>query len=101
MADILIIDDDADFRRCVAQVLSAAGYDVSQAKAGIDGVAAFHARHPALVITDIVLSRKVETIHELRREAPDLPILAVSGNILPAFHLYIASILGADAALEK
>lgn len=101
MADILIIDDDADFRRFVARVLYAAGHQVSEAKAGVDGVAAFHARHPALVITDIVLSRKVETIHELRREAPDLKILAVSGNVRPAFHLHIAAVLGADAVLEK
>jgi len=101
MADILIIDDDPDFRRFVGQTLSAAGHQIAEAKAGIDGIAAFHARHPALVITDIVMSEKVETIYELRREAPNLKIIAVSGNIIPTFHLHIATFLGANAVLEK
>jgi two-component system, OmpR family, KDP operon response regulator KdpE len=101
MADILIIDDDPDFRRFVAQTLSAVGHQISEAKAGIDGVAAFHARHPGLVITDIVQSGKVEAIHELRREAPDLKIVAVSSSIRPEFDLYIATSLGANAVVKK
>jgi CheY-like chemotaxis protein len=101
MADILVIDDDLDFRRFVAQSLSAVGHQISEAKSGIDGIAAFHARHPELVITDIVMSGKVETIHELRREAADLQILAVSGSINPDFDLHIATALGANAVLKK
>ncbi len=58
MADILIIDDDPDFRRIIARTLSAEGHQISEAKVGIEGVAAFHARHPALVITEVVMSRK-------------------------------------------
>ena len=83
MAEILIIDNDPDFRRIVGQILSAAGHQISEAKAGIDGVAAFHARHPAMVISEIVISgnQGIETIRELRREARNLPILAVSGHI--------------------
>ena len=101
MADILIIDDDADFRRFVAEALAAAGHETSEAKNGIAGVAAYHARRPALVITDIVMSGRIETIYELRRAAPDLQILAVSGNICPDFHLQSAEIAGANVALEK
>jgi CheY-like chemotaxis protein len=103
MADILIVDDDPAFRRIVARTLSAAGHQISESNGGIDGVAAFHARHPALVITEIVISGNegIETIRELRREAPNLPILAVSGNIHAAFYLRAATALGANAALEK
>jgi CheY-like chemotaxis protein len=101
MADILIIDDDPDFRRFVGQTLSAAGHQIAEAKAGLDGVAAFHARHPELVITDIVLSGKIETIHELRRGAPDLQILAMSGSINADYDLHIATAVGANAVLRK
>ncbi len=103
MADILIIDDDPDFRRIVAQTLSAEGHEISEAKAGIDGIAAFHARHPALVIIEIMMSAKLEIIHELRREAPDLQILALSGNIgiAAGYDFDMATILGANAVLEK
>jgi CheY-like chemotaxis protein len=101
MAEILTIDDDPDFRRFVAQTLSAAGHQISEAKAGIDGVAAFHARHPELVITDIVLSGKVETIHELRRGAPDLKIVAISSSIRADYDFHIATVLGANVVLKK
>jgi len=95
--------DDPGFRRILAHTLSAAGHQISEARAGIDGVAAFHARHPALVITAIVMSGKegIETIRELRREAPNLPILAISGNMHAPFDLHAATVLGANAALEK
>ena len=103
MAEILIIDNDPGFRRIVGQILSAAGHQISEAKAGIDGVAAFHARHPAMVISEIVISgnQGIETIRELRREARNLPILAISGHIHAAFPLQFATALGANTTLEK
>jgi DNA-binding NarL/FixJ family response regulator len=46
-------------------------------------------------------NKGIETIRELRREAPTLPILAISGNINPAFYLSVATFLGANAAVVK
>lgn len=43
----------------------------------------------------------IETIRELRRLAPTIPILAVSGTEHAAFYLNAVSLLGADAALAK
>ena len=103
MANILIIEDDPDFRRIVAQTLSAAGYQISEAKSGMDGIAAFHARHPALVITKVAMSRNegMEIIQELRRAASILPILAVSINIDVGLCLKIATVLGVNVAVVK
>ena len=72
MAEILVIDDDRQLRRLLSRVLKGAGHTVQEANDGKEGIALFHRTRPALVITDIVMpdTEGIETIQELRREAP-------------------------------
>jgi len=102
MADILIIDDDRQMRRLLIRVLEGAGHVVYEAENGGDGLALFRRVQPLLVITDLVMpdTEGIETIRELRREAPTIPILAVSGGGPPVY-LRAATALGATAALAK
>jgi CheY-like chemotaxis protein len=57
------------------------------------------------VITDIVMPNKegTATIEELRRDYPDLGIIAMSGGTArnPALYLQIADLLGANHTLNK
>jgi two-component system chemotaxis response regulator CheY len=104
MADILVIDDNDAVRSLMAQMLASAGHAVEEARNGVEGIAKFHARPPALVIADLFMPQKegIETIRELRAHSPTLPIIAVSGDIRSAgFFLKAAMALGATAALEK
>ena len=84
-------------------MLARAGHDVVEAADGMEGLAAVRARRPDLVVTDILMPNKegIETIRELRREAPELPILVISGDPGSALYLEIATMLGARAALNK
>jgi len=102
MAEILVIDDEPQMRRLIARILNGAGHIVHQANNGRDGIGLFHREHPALVITDIVMPdmEGIEMIRELHREAPTIPILAISGDG-PAVYLRAATGLGATAALAK
>ena len=102
MAEILVIDDEAQMRRLIARYLNGAGHTVHQAGNGRDGLALFHRVHPVLVITDIVMPdmEGIEMIRELRKEAPATPILAISGGG-PAVYLRAATGMGATAALAK
>ena len=102
MADILVIDDEAQMRRLLARILNGAGHTVHQAKNGEEGLRLFHQVHPALVITDIVMPdmEGIELIRKLHEEAPTLPILAISGGRHPLY-LRAATGLGATAALAK
>ncbi len=102
MAEILVIDDEAQMRRLIARILNGAGHTVHQAGNGRDGIALFHRVHPVLVITDIVMPdmEGIEMIRELRQEAPTIPILAISGGG-PAVYLRAATGLGATATLAK
>ena len=102
MAAILVIDDDPQMRRMLTRILTGAGHTVREAADGRAGIELFRQARPALVITDIVMPdmEGIELIRELRREAPTLQILAISGGGPPVF-LRAATALGATAALEK
>ena len=102
---ILVIDDDEMLRGMLVQTLERAGYEVVEAPNGDAGLKLFRA-HPAdLVITDLIMPEKegVETMMELRRDYPTLPIIAVSGGARAAGRDYlpIARQLGVRCALAK
>ena len=101
MADILVIDDNQHMRRLVERILTAAGHAVTEARGGSEGLAVFRRAPPAMVITDIVMvdGEGIETIRALRREAPAMPILAMSGS--GTHYLHMAGRLGAAATIGK
>jgi CheY-like chemotaxis protein len=79
-AGILVIDDEPVLRLTFKYLLEGEGYRVWVAGNGAEGLAVFH-QHPIdLVITDIVMPELdgFATIDCLRREAPMLPIIAMS-----------------------
>jgi CheY-like chemotaxis protein len=102
LAVILIIDDDQQTRRLLTRILQSAGHTAHQAENGRDGIELFRQERPALVISDIVMSGMggIETIRELRRDDPAVPIIAISGGSDPIY-LRAATALGATASLEK
>jgi DNA-binding response OmpR family regulator len=102
MADILVIDDEEALRRLVARVLRAEGHTVREAANGREGLRLFREARPALLITDIIMPGQegIETIIELRREAPEFPILAISGGG-EGMYLKLAASLGATETLAK
>ena len=105
MAKILVIDDEALLAKSISLFLTRAGHEVVTAGDGRTGLAAFAHEKPDLVITDIVMPvmEGMESIQTLRLQAPDLPIIAMSGGGRtknPDF-LRIAEKLGATATLAK
>ena len=104
MAKVLVIDDDPDVRSMMCAVLEDAGHDVTAFANG--GGAIQHVRQePAdLLITDIFMPdvEGLETIREIRRLRPDLPIIAISGvDFEGADYLGVARKFGAGATLRK
>lgn len=105
MTRILLIDDDAQARDMLRQMLERAGYDVVEATNGREGLQHYQASAIDLIITDILMPEQdgLETIQELRRLAPEAKIIAISGggqtgllDLLP-----IAEKLGAQCTLRK
>ena len=102
MAAILIIDDDRQMRRLLARILKGAGHSIYEAENGRVGMELFRQQRPALVISDIVMpdTEGIETIMALRRDNPDLLIIAISGGSDPIY-LDMATKLGATGSLQK
>lgn len=104
MAKILLIDDDDALRRVLAKALGHAGHEVIQAADGQQGMDLARVAEADLVVTDLVMPVRegVETILQLRREKPALPIIAISGDGSNSeLYLEIAAKIGAKRVLPK
>jgi DNA-binding response OmpR family regulator len=82
MSHVLIIDDSERVRDTVKAMLESAGFTVSVATDGEDGVKQFQQERFDLVISDVVMPRKdgLETIREIRKVAAHIPIIAMSSG---------------------
>ena len=104
MSKVLVIDDEPGIRTVMCSALEAAGYEVLAFAEG--GGAIEHVREESadLLITDIFMPEVegLETIREIRRLRPDMPIIAISGiEIEGADYLGFARKFGAVATLKK
>ena len=98
MARILVIDDNDEFRDIVKRWLEEAGYEVSEAANGEEGIKRYREKPAELVIADIIMPKKegIETMMELKRDFPDVKIIAVSGGgvVDPKDYLEGAKLIG-------
>ena len=105
MADILVIDDDIEVRIVIRRMLEKKGYDVREASEGGEGIRLYREKPADLIITDILMPGKegIETIIELRKEFPDIRIIAVSGGgrLGPGDYLELAEKIGVQCTLTK
>ena len=105
MRNILIIDDDEQMRNLLCRAMEYAGFKVEAAADGRKGLRLFEENSYDLVITDLIMPEQegMETITFLRRNYPDIKIIAISGGgrIGPETYLPAAKELGADEAFAK
>ena len=105
MARILIIDDNPEVLSTYGRILEHAGYEIVFAADGNEGIRVFREKSPDLVITDIVMPEKegLETIGELKRDFPDVKIIAISGSgkLNSGYYLKAAKQIGAEYSLAK
>ncbi|MDY6971932.1 MAG: response regulator [Thermodesulfobacteriota bacterium] len=105
MKRVLVIDDEAQIRMMLRQMLEREGYDVETASDGGEGIRLFCENPFHLIITDILMPEKegVETIMELKKKFPDIKIIAISGGgrMGPEPYLRMARSTGAMRTLAK
>ena len=105
MKRILIIDDDEQLLKMLGQMLDRNGYEVVKASNGNVGLKLYRENPADIIITDIVMPEKegIGTIMELRRDFPNVKIIAISGGgrIGPDQYLPLAKGLGAKYTFEK
>jgi DNA-binding NtrC family response regulator len=79
-AKALVIDDDALSREFLAEALATAGYSVSEAKSGEDGLATLRNGEPDLVLTDLRLPGVdgLAVLRGVKERFPDLPVVVLT-----------------------
>jgi CheY-like chemotaxis protein len=99
---ILIADDDRDIRNLLRSVLENEGYEVHTASNGKEAVALLGEKQVGVVLTDLAMPERdgIEMMVEVRKEYPDLKIIAMSGRFAGPV-LDSAKRLGANAILTK
>ena len=84
-AKVLVVDDDPDIRELVRELLERAGYTVSQACDGRDGLRVLYETRPDLVLLDVNMPELNgwETLARLRdlSEAPVIMLTARTGEL--------------------
>jgi CheY-like chemotaxis protein len=105
MKNILVIDDEPQIRSMVRLILERAGYGVMEAPDGLEGIARFREKPADLIITDLIMPNRdgIGMIIELKKEFPEVKIIAMSGGGLnrPEGYLRGALKLGASCTLAK
>ena len=111
---ILVVEDQADNRRILRDLLTSVGYEILEAVTGDEGVTLAATQHPDLILMDIQLpridgyeaTRRIKADPELRH----IPIIAVtsyalSGDDAQAFaagcDAYVAKPFSTRALLAK
>ena len=102
---VLVIDDDEAVRSSLEMLLEAYGFQVVLARDGRQGLTAFRANAPDVVLIDLMMPVQdgIETIGLIRDEWPEARIIAMSGGTGIGNRGSLATALksGADHAIEK
>jgi CheY-like chemotaxis protein len=105
MSRLLLVEDDVSLRRVMAQILTRAGYTVSEARNGRVAIKVLAETPVDIVVTDMIMPEMdgVETIRFLRREYPAVKIVAISGGGISSAESYlvIAQKMGVQRTLAK
>ncbi|WP_243367186.1 EAL domain-containing protein [Fundidesulfovibrio soli] len=82
LATLLTIDDEDVIRRSFQAYLEDSGFKVLQASNGRAGLEVFRAEHPDIILVDLRMPEMdgLEVLATVVREAPDVPIIVVSGT---------------------
>ncbi|MFO0997224.1 MAG: sigma-54 dependent transcriptional regulator [Alphaproteobacteria bacterium] len=82
--DILIVDDEADIRSIIADILRDEGYGTREASDADTALEAIALRRPSLLVLDIWLQGSrldgIAILDQVKREHAELPVIMISGH---------------------
>jgi CheY-like chemotaxis protein len=105
MSAVLLVDDDDSFRNAMIRILRGAGHSVRDLASGQEVSRVLAEAKVDVLVTDLIMPdvEGLETIRNVRRNHPALPIIAISGGgrLNPESYLTMAKGVGADRVLAK
>jgi two-component system response regulator (stage 0 sporulation protein F) len=102
-ATILIIDDEEPIRALLRFALEAAGYEVTEAANGRQGLDLYRQRPTDLIIADMLMPELngLDLLLDLTREFLHAKVIAISGAGGDQNVLDVAKLLGARQTFQK
>ncbi len=78
---VLLVEDDADNRELMIEVLESSGFGVVAAPSGAQGIALLRARRFDVVVTDVGMPGVggLDVARAAKAARPDVPVLVVTG----------------------
>jgi DNA-binding NtrC family response regulator len=109
MKHILIVDDEADIREMLTEVLSRKNYRVSAVATAVEAQQISLSDHPDLIISDLQLEDLdgLEMIDQLKSTHPDTPVILLTGVLFDpqvirtTLHKKVSSYLEKTAPLTR
>ncbi len=102
---LLIVEDDPDILRLLDATLTFRGYRVVTAHNGQEGLEIIHAKHPDIVIADIMMPKLdgFGLVHRLRiaPETRDIPVVFITATYVADEDREFALNIGATRFLQK
>jgi len=99
---ILVVEDDANLRQSIVELLGSWGYQAEGASDGIEALEKVRAAEPLLILSDLKMPRMggLELIKRLQHELRPVRCIVITGerNLMDEFQ---AITLGAFSFLEK
>jgi len=82
MAHILVVEDEYNIQLLLHRILREMGHEVKVASNGVEALAVLKHNPPDIVLTDLKMPRMtgLELISIIRRDFPNMPIIAVSAH---------------------
>lgn len=101
METILIVEDNKDVNKMLSEILQDAGYDVTSAYTGTEGLKEIKTQNYDLIVLDIMLPYKSgdEILKEVR-EFSDIPVIILSAKDMIGTKIDLLK-LGADDYITK
>jgi len=104
---ILLVDDIDPVRQSISDALILDGFEVVEARDGAEALKSLENERFSAVITDLWMPEidGVELLSRLRKLAPNLPVIAITGGFSGRapinYSLALATAVGADAVFKK
>lgn len=100
---VLIVDDEQAIRDALGRKLSREGFEVVLCSDGLEGLRAFHAERPDMVILDIIMPGGMDGLTVCRRirEVADTPVMMLSAQAVTEEDVIDGLNAGADEYLIK
>jgi len=102
---LLIVEDDPDILKLLDATLTFRGYRVITAKNGKEALEAIHVKHPAIVITDIMMPTLdgFGLVHRIRinPETREIPVVFITATYVTREDREFALNIGATRFIQK